>query len=41
MTRELLLLRHGKAERFKQGSDFDRPISDPGKRGAQRMAIWI
>jgi len=41
MTRELLLLRHGKAERCKQGSDFDRPISDPGKRGAQRMAIWI
>jgi phosphohistidine phosphatase len=41
MTRELLLLRHGKAERLKEGSDFDRPISDPGKRGAQRIATWI
>ncbi|MCP4766904.1 MAG: NUDIX domain-containing protein [Gammaproteobacteria bacterium] len=41
MTRELLLLRHGKAEKLIQGSDFDRPISDPGKRGAQRMATWI
>jgi phosphohistidine phosphatase len=41
MTRELLLLRHGKAEKLKRGSDFDRPISDPGKRGAQRMATWI
>jgi len=41
MTRELLLLRHGKAEKFEQGSDFERPISDPGKRGAQRMATWI
>jgi phosphohistidine phosphatase len=41
MTRELLLLRHGKAGKLKPGSDFDRPISDPGKRAAQRMAIWI
>jgi len=41
MTRELLLLHHGKAERFKHSSDFDRPISDPGKRGAQRVATWI
>ena len=41
MTRELLLLRHGKARKGKQGSDFDRPISDRGKRGAQRVATWI
>jgi phosphohistidine phosphatase len=41
MTRELLLLRHGKARRDKHGSDFDRPIADTGKRGAQRMATWI
>jgi len=41
MTRELLLLRHGKAAKSRQGNDFDRPISDPGKRGAQRMATWI
>ncbi|MDC1287676.1 NUDIX domain-containing protein [Gammaproteobacteria bacterium] len=41
MTRELLLLRHGKARKCKQVNDFERPISDIGKRGAQRMAIWI
>jgi len=41
MTRQLLLLRHGKAGELKQGSDFDRPISDSGKRDAQRMATWI
>jgi phosphohistidine phosphatase len=41
MTRELLLLRHGKAQKCKRGSDFDRPIADPGKRGAQRMATWL
>ena len=41
MTRELLLLRHGKALKLNQGSDFNRPISDPGKRAAQRMATWI
>ena len=41
MTRELLLLRHGKAAKSRQGNDFDRPISDPGKRSAQRMATWV
>ena len=41
MTRELLLLRHGKCKRGKQCSDFDRLIADAGKRGAQRMATWI
>jgi len=41
MTRELLLLRHGKSRKGKQCSDFDRPIADIGKRGAQRMATWI
>ena len=41
MTRELLLLRHGKTEKSGQDNDFDRPISDPGKRGAQRIATWI
>jgi phosphohistidine phosphatase len=41
MTRELLLLRHGKARKIKQGCDLDRPISDTGKCGAQRMATWI
>ena len=41
MTRELLLLRHGKSRKGEQCSDFDRPIADTGKRGAQRMATWI
>ena len=41
MTRELLILRHGKSEKSEGGSDFERPISDSGKRGAQRMAIWL
>ena len=41
MTRELLILRHAKAERPEGVNDFDRPISDPGKRGAQRIATWI
>jgi len=41
MTRELLVLRHGKAEKQVWGADFDRPITDTGKRGAQRMAIWL
>jgi phosphohistidine phosphatase len=41
MTRQLLLLRHGKAGAVKRGSDFDRPISTLGKRDAQRMATWI
>jgi len=41
MTRELLILRHGKAEKDKGRRDFERPITDPGKRGAQRMGIWL
>ena len=41
MKRELLILRHGKAERGKRSQDFLRPITDPGKRGAQRMGVWL
>jgi phosphohistidine phosphatase len=41
MTRELLLLRHGKALKRKQDSDFNRPIADVGKRAAQRLGTWI
>jgi len=41
MTRELLVLRHGKAEKAKGGGDFERPIADPGKRGAQRVGVWL
>ena len=41
MTRELLILRHGKAERGGQGDDFDRPLKDRGKRDAQRVGVWL
>lgn len=41
MTRELLLLRHGKSDWSFDGADFDRPLKDRGKRGAQRMGVWL
>jgi phosphohistidine phosphatase len=41
MTRELLLLRHGKAEEFNPRGDFDRVLKNKGKRHAQRIAIWL
>lgn len=36
MKRELLLLRHGKSDRDADVEDFHRPLTDQGKRGAQR-----
>ncbi|MCW8963645.1 MAG: histidine phosphatase family protein [Gammaproteobacteria bacterium] len=41
MTRELLLLRHGKSDWDVDADDFDRPLTDRGKRGAQRMGVWL
>lgn len=41
MSRELLLLRHGKSDRKSGGNDFDRPLTDRGKRGAQRIGVWL
>jgi phosphohistidine phosphatase len=41
MSRELLLLRHGKAAKLHDGSDRTRPLKDKGKRGAQRMGIYL
>ncbi len=41
MSRELLLLRHGKSDWTQQMDDFDRPLKDRGKRGAQRVGIWL
>lgn len=41
MNRELLLLRHGKAESFDPRGDFFRELKGKGKRGAQRIAIWL
>ncbi len=41
MSRELLILRHGKAYKSAAGGDFERPIKDQGKRSAQRIATWL
>jgi len=37
MTRELCLLRHGKADRNLAMDDFDRPLKKRGKRAAQHI----
>ena len=39
--RELLILRHGKAEKDDTDGDRRRPLKDSGKRGAQRMGVWL
>ncbi len=39
MRRELLILRHGKAE--DGGRDFDRALSARGRADVQRMARWL
>ena len=41
MNTHLLLLRHGKAEAEPGDDDFNRELSDKGKRQVQRMAVWI
>jgi phosphohistidine phosphatase len=41
MHRELIILRHGKSDWTQSVDDFDRPISDRGKRSAQRIATWL
>lgn len=41
MSRELLLLRHGESDGSEALGDFDRPITDRGKRGAQRIGVWL
>ena len=41
MTRELMLLRHGKSDWSTGQDDFHRPIKDRGKRGAQRQGVWL
>ncbi|MGD8912041.1 MAG: histidine phosphatase family protein [Candidatus Thiodiazotropha sp.] len=41
MARELMLLRHGKSDWSQQLDDFKRPLKDRGKRGAQRMGVWL
>ena len=41
MTRELLLLRHGKSDWSVGVDDFYRPLKDRGKRAAQRVGVWL
>jgi len=41
MTRELLLLRHGKSDWSTGVDDYHRPLVDRGKRGAQRIGVWL
>ncbi len=41
MTRELLLMRHGKAERYDGYEDYDRRLKKRGKRDAARMGGWL
>lgn len=41
MGRELLILRHGKSDWGQDLDDFHRPLKDRGKRGAQRIGVWL
>jgi len=41
MSRELWLLRHGKAERFDSSEDYDRTLKGRGKRDAIRIGEWL
>lgn len=41
MNRQLLLMRHGKSDWRVDADDFDRPLKTRGKRGAQRMGVWL
>lgn len=41
MSRELWLLRHGKAERYDSSEDYDRALKKRGKRDAKRMGEWM
>lgn len=41
MTRELLILRHGKSDWSAGTDDYNRPLKKRGKRGAQVIAKWL
>ena len=41
MTRELLILRHGKSDRNSAAEDFRRPLKERGIEHAQRIALWM
>ena len=39
--RDLLILRHGKADHEPADDDFKRELADKGKRHTQRIAVWL
>jgi phosphohistidine phosphatase len=41
MSRELLLLRHGKSDWNTGLPDFERPLKERGRRGAQQLGNWL
>lgn len=41
MSRELLLLRHGKSDWSLNLADFQRPLKKRGKIAAQRIGVWL
>jgi phosphohistidine phosphatase len=41
MARELLLLRHGKSDWNSGLPDFERPLKERGRRGAQQLGNWL
>lgn len=41
MTRELLLLRHGKSDWNTGLPDFERPLKERGRRGSQQVGNWL
>lgn len=41
MKRELLVMRHGKSDWGVPSSDFDRPLKARGRRGAEKIAMWL
>ncbi|MCO6442067.1 MAG: histidine phosphatase family protein [Nitrococcus mobilis] len=42
MSRELLILRHGKSDwDGKTAGDFDRPLAKRGRKAVKRMARWL
>jgi phosphohistidine phosphatase len=41
VSRELLILRHGKSDWGASFRDYDRPLKNRGKRSAQKMGVWL
>ncbi len=41
MSKELLLLRHGKSDWHTACDDFQRPLKKRGIRGARKLGLWV